>query len=85
VCACTHNSVVYCNCNDYQAWTAPEIFDETRGASHFTAKSDVYSYAIVIFEVLCGAYPVALHGNSSSNSSSTNSTTNSAESSNMPW
>jgi serine/threonine protein kinase len=37
------------------AWTAPEIFNARRGASNFTAKSDVFSYGIVIYEVLSGA------------------------------
>jgi serine/threonine protein kinase len=38
------------------AWTAPEIFNETAAVSNFTAKSDVYSYGILIYEVLSGAY-----------------------------
>jgi Protein tyrosine and serine/threonine kinase len=32
-----------------------EIFNARRGASNFTAKSDVFSYGIVIYEVLSGA------------------------------
>jgi serine/threonine protein kinase len=52
------------------AWTAPEIFNETDANSSFTAKSDVYSYGILIYEVLSGAYPVSHNGQ---------------EFSNMPW
>jgi serine/threonine protein kinase len=37
------------------AWTAPEIFNARRGLSNYSAKSDVYSYGIVIYEVLSGA------------------------------
>jgi serine/threonine protein kinase len=37
----------------------------------FTAKSDVYSYGILTFEVLSGDYPIASHRG--------------AELSNMPW
>jgi serine/threonine protein kinase len=53
------------------AWTAPEMFKERKGSSNFTAKSDVYSYGIVIWEVLCGLYPSAAY--------------NGAEVSNVPW
>jgi serine/threonine protein kinase len=56
------------------AWTAPEVLDAVQGQSStelFTAKSDVYSYGILTFEVLSGDYPVASHRG--------------AELSNMPW
>jgi serine/threonine protein kinase len=56
------------------AWTAPEVMNAVKGQSStqlFTAKSDVYSYGIVIFEVLSGDYPIASHRG--------------AELSNMPW
>jgi serine/threonine protein kinase len=53
------------------AWTAPEIFNAKGGKSQFTAKSDVYSYGIVIYEVLAGSYAVSHHAG--------------AELSNMPW
>jgi eukaryotic-like serine/threonine-protein kinase len=49
------------------AWTAPEIFNETDANSGFTAKSDVYSYGILIYEVLSGAYPVSNYGQDISN------------------
>jgi serine/threonine protein kinase len=55
-------------------WTAPEVLDAVQGQSStqlFTAKSDVYSYGILTFEVLSGDYPVASHRG--------------AELSNMPW
>eukprot|EP00953_Heterococcus_sp_UTEX-ZZ885_P026998 14538-Heterococcus_DN1.PRE.1 len=54
------------------AWTAPEVL-----SSHtFTKESDVYSYGIVIWEVLHAAHPVpsAIKGEESSSSSS-----------NIPW
>jgi serine/threonine protein kinase len=53
------------------AWTSPELFRVRKGKSHFTSKSDVYSYGIVVWEVLCGAYPVASYEG--------------AELSNLPW
>jgi serine/threonine protein kinase len=60
-------------CGGTLAWTAPEIFSARTGMQQqFTAKSDVYSYGIVIYEVLKGAYPTASHHNSK-------------EMSNMPW
>jgi serine/threonine protein kinase len=46
------------------AWTAPEVLDAVQGQSStqlFTAKSDVYSYGILTFEVLSSDYPVASH------------------------
>jgi serine/threonine protein kinase len=42
------------------AYTAPEVLNAVKGKAStqlFTAKSDVYSYGIVIFEVLAAAYP----------------------------
>jgi serine/threonine protein kinase len=40
------------------AWTAPEVLNAHEELSCFTAKSDVYSYGIVVWEVLCsGASP----------------------------
>jgi serine/threonine protein kinase len=56
------------------AWTAPEVFNVVKGQSSaqlFTAKSDVYSYGVLTFEVLSGDYPVASYRG--------------AELSNMPW
>jgi serine/threonine protein kinase len=56
------------------AWTAPEVMNGVKGQSStqlFTAKSDVYSYGIVTFEVLSGDYPIASYRG--------------AEMSNIPW
>jgi serine/threonine protein kinase len=40
------------------AWTAPEVLNAHDEVSCFTAKSDVYSYGVVVWEVLCsGATP----------------------------
>jgi serine/threonine protein kinase len=50
------------------------VFNIVKGQSStqlFTAKSDVYSYGILTFEVLSGEYPIASHRG--------------AEMSNMPW
>jgi serine/threonine protein kinase len=58
------------------AWTAPEIFNETDATSNFTASSDVYSYGVLIYEVLSGACPV------SQNSGIRNSGT---DASSIPW
>eukprot|EP00953_Heterococcus_sp_UTEX-ZZ885_P015046 8484-Heterococcus_DN1.PRE.3 len=55
------------------AWTAPEVFGTSKKSPQFIAKSDVYSYGILIYEVLSGAYPVAVHGSDGS------------EVSNLPW
>ena len=35
-------------------WMAPELLESTR---HYTSKIDVYSYAIVLTEILTGSYP----------------------------
>ena len=40
------------------AWTAPEVLNANEELPCFTEKSDVYSYGIVVWEVLCsGASP----------------------------
>jgi serine/threonine protein kinase len=53
------------------AWTAPEMFKGRKGKAIYTRKSDVYSYGIVIWEVLCNLYPSAAY--------------NGGELSNVPW
>jgi serine/threonine protein kinase len=57
------------------AWKAPELFScdgsdsdsDSNSDPPFTHKSDVYSYSIVIWEVLCGAYPKVKPGRDPSN------------------
>jgi serine/threonine protein kinase len=36
------------------SWSAPELFDSRHNAPAFSSKCDVYSFGIVVWEVLCG-------------------------------
>jgi serine/threonine protein kinase len=53
------------------AWKAPELFGDSDSDSDSDPpqidKCDVYSYSIVIWEVLCGAYPKVKPGRDPSN------------------